>query len=350
MKLHPLLSHIAPGLLGALFLSLSGCDKKGGPDWEGHSAAPAAKETPPPARTEPPPQAAPAAVPAPPETETVSALPDGVRFVAYNVQNWLTMDRQVDGRSQKGSPKPEKERNAVISLIRSQEPDVIGLCEIGAESDVSEIQTMLEAAGHPMPHFHISGGGDTVRRLALISKHPIVSTKTRDNLDYRLNGKEYAMQRGILDATVDTPAGTLRFLGVHLKSKRETDEGDQEQMRRNEAHLLRREIDVILRDDPQAPLVVYGDMNDYRQSSTVRTIHGSGNNNPRSLIMVALKDSRGEYWTHHWTYQDVYSRLDYVFLGRSLRDKISWDDSRIIDDPGWRDASDHRPLLIVFNR
>jgi endonuclease/exonuclease/phosphatase family metal-dependent hydrolase len=155
------------------------------------------------------------------------------------------------------------------------------------------------------------------------------------------------MQRGILDATVATPAGDFRFLGVHLKSKRETDDGNQADMRLNEAHLLRREIDAILRDDPQARLVVYGDLNDSRQSPAVRTVHGRGKS-PESLMMIALKDSRGHYWTHHWEFQDIYSRIDYVMVSQALRGEVVWDRCAILDGDGVAAASDHRPLLVIF--
>lgn len=335
--------HSAPGFLGALFLALAGCEREqDGPDWERHP--PSARPT---EAAEPAVGPAPAAVTRRNPPATPGASPDEVRFVVHNVRNWLEMERGTRGGSARKSPKPEKERTAVISLLLKQNPDILGLCEVGGESDVAEIQKRLEAAGHPMPHRHVTGGIDPTRRLALISRHPIASTKTRDRLDYRLNGRRHSMQRGILDATVDTPAGPMRFLGVHFKSKRETDEGDQELMRRNEAHLLRREIDGIFREDPLAPLVVYGDMNDTRQSPTLRAIHGPGNS-PRSLLMIALKDSRGEYWTHHWSFQDVYSRIDYVLVSRAVRDQVAWDECRVIDDPEWSEGSDHRPLLIIF--
>jgi endonuclease/exonuclease/phosphatase family metal-dependent hydrolase len=190
-------------------------------------------------------------------------------------------------------------------------------------------------------------GADPTRSLVLLSRLPVGKTVKRDNLTYSLEGREYAMQRGILDSTVETPAGSFRFLGVHLKSKRETEDGDQEQMRRNEGHLLRREIDAILSEDPDARLVVYGDLNDTRQSSTVRTVHGGGKN-PKSLLMIALKDSRGHYWTHHWDFQDIYSRIDYVMVSGALKNSVDWDHCKIIDNDAVAAASDHRPLLVIL--
>lgn len=333
---------IAPGFLGAFSLALacSGCkDKDRSADWS-RQAPPAAAST----TSEAPARTAPVATPS---DEAPASKGAAVRFVSYNVQNWLTMDRYQNGKQVPGLPKPEKERRAVVQAIVSSKPDILGVSEIGTEADVKDLQKYLSNAGSPLPHFHLSRGSDPTRSLVILSRYPIGETGRHENLSYRLQGKEYGMQRGILDATVPTPAGSFRFLGVHLKSKREVEDGDEEEMRRNEAHLFRREIDSILNADPQARLVVYGDFNDTRQSPTVKTVHNSGKG-PQSLSMIALKDSRGHYWTHHWEFQDVYSRIDYVFVSQALRRSVDWDACKILDNEAVAGASDHRPLLVIL--
>jgi endonuclease/exonuclease/phosphatase family metal-dependent hydrolase len=346
MKFELSLLKVAPGLLGAFFLSLSACrDQDQSGDWAGEppSEAPVAVAT----AAAPAARAAAPETPAPPVAEPAAEAGEGVRFVAYNVENWLTMDRYVDGRNQKGAPKPEREKQAITRLLAEIKPDVLGISEIGSEEDVKDLQAHLEQAGLKLPHAHLNRGSDTTRSLVLLSRFPIAKSVTRDDLRYSSNGVEHTMQRGILDATVDTPSGPYRFLGVHLKSKREVEEGDQADMRLKEAHLLRREIDAILREDDAARLVVYGDFNDTRNSPAVRAIHGS-RNSPTGLAMIAIKDSRGHYWTHHWDFQDVYSRIDYVLVSNALKQSVDWDRCRIIDGPEVAGASDHRPLLVLL--
>lgn len=356
MKLPKFLPISAPGLLGAFLLPLAllACkDKDQTADWGGHpkSQSQSQSQNPAPAVAA---AAAPAPVTPPPATAETTPVADqdpiaagSIRFIAYNVENWLTMDRYVDGKNLKGAPKPEKEKLAIAKLLADAKPDVLGVSEIGDEEDVKDLQTYLEKAGHPMPHSHLNRGTDPTRSLVLLSRFPISDPVLRDDLSYKSQGRDYKMQRGILDASVETVAGKFRFLGVHLKSKRETDDGDQEDMRLNEGHLMRREIDAILSEDPQARLVVYGDLNDTRQSPTVRTIHGGGKN-PKSLMMIALKDSRGHYWTHHWDFQDVYSRIDYVMVSSALKNSVDWDRCKVIDNDAVAGASDHRPLLVIL--
>jgi endonuclease/exonuclease/phosphatase family metal-dependent hydrolase len=279
-----------------------------------------------------------------PSTEAVS----GLRFISHNVENWLVMERRVDGGGRSDADKPEEEKQALITMIARHEPQVFGISEIGTRDDLADVRVRLKAAGVDLPHMHHHQGSDPVRALGLLSKYPITSVSTDAATDFRLSGRNFRMLRGILDATVTAPDGReFRFLGVHLKSKREVSHYDQAQFRLQEAHRLREHVDGILQADPDARLVVFGDLNDTRRSHTVTTIggaHGSG----RQLIPVPARDSNRQMWTHHWRYQDVYSRIDYIFISQSLRAEADLEGSRVIDDAEWRKASDHRPLLLDF--
>ncbi|MGB6222455.1 endonuclease/exonuclease/phosphatase family protein [Haloferula sp.] len=339
----------APGILGAFFLAalfiLPSCRKEDAPPpWEGESVssesdAEASKAQDTSSKVSP-------AESSPAKEPQADASPP-LRFVAYNVENWLTMDRYVDRKPAGTIPKPQSERDAVVSILVDAQADILGICEIGTETDLADLQQQLKKAGLDYPHSHHTGGVDDTRHLALLSRFPIISTRVPDDLTYKLDDRTRGMGRGILDATVDTPKGAIRFLGVHLKSKREIPDGDQEMMRRAEAHLLRREADRILSDDPDTQLIVYGDMNDTRQASALRTIQGP-RDGPKSLKMAYLRDSRGESWTHHWSYQDVYSRLDYILVSTPMVQKIDWDESRVLDNENWAEASDHRALLLII--
>lgn len=358
-------------LLGAFLLSISSCRKsETGTTWSESTAAaeaqaaaslPTATATettagtpaPAPAAEAPAPApAAPAVEPAPEPAVEPAPEPDPsakprVRFIAYNVENWLTMDRYENNRPVGETSKPAKEKQAVIEILVRHRPDVLGLCEIGTEDDLAEIQSLLKAAGLDLPHAYHTGGADEVRHLGLLSRFPVSKTTPHPDLTYRLDGRELGMGRGILDAVVDTPTGPVHFLGTHLKSKREIPEADQEMMRRAEAHLMRKAADAILNANPDTPLVVYGDFNDTRQASAIRTLQGP-HQGPTALRMAWLKDRNGHTWTHHWSYQDVYSRFDYVLLSTPMLDRMVWDECKVIDDPDVADASDHRPLLVIF--
>jgi endonuclease/exonuclease/phosphatase family metal-dependent hydrolase len=326
-------------------LATPACGKKhGSPAWnspgESPPAAPAAAPTLAAATAEPSrtPHAPAAAKPA----------PSGLRFIAYNVNNWLTMDRTSERRELKGAPKPEAEKRTVIEVLSRHAPDALGICEIGTREDLAEIQSALKASGVELPHAYFAGGGDEVRHLGLLSRFPITSTASPAHLDFKLNGTHFTMNRGILDATIQAHGKSYRLLGVHLKSKREVEDGDQQALRLSEARLLRQHVDAILKTDPNARLIVYGDFNDTRGSAVLKTITGNYND-PTYLTAIPAQDKQGLRWTHFWSLHDIYSRFDFITVTQKLKPDVDFKKSCIIDDPDWSAASDHRPLLAIFN-
>lgn len=353
----------APRFLGAFFcafiaLAGSACERKGGtPDWDTPGVPPpttaevATPITPPapviPVAVNTLPAAETPKTPEPVATPAGNPTSDGLRFIAYNVENWLTMDRYVDRKNLKGAPKPESEKQAVVQLLARHTPDVIGLCEIGTAADLAEIQEDLKAAGLNLPHSHYTGGSDPTRHLGLLSRFPITSTAKPAESEYQLAGQTFAINRGVLDATLEARGKSYRFLGVHLKSKRDSEQGDQEAIRLQEARLLRRHVDSILASNGDARFVVYGDFNDTRATPAIKAITGNYND-PAYLTAIPAKDSRDQAWTHHWALHDIYSRIDFVMVSRGLRDDVDFQAAKIIDDTDWDKASDHRAVLAIF--
>lgn len=319
------------------------CNRKSGtPDWNTPGNQPPVPET-----SVPPPQ--PATPPTATSTAPKTAEGDSseLRFLFYNVENWLTMDRFVNNQRVTGVPKPDSEKTSVVALMARHRPDIVGLCEIGTREDLQEIQNALRAAGIDLPHLHHAGGSDPVRHLGLLSRFPITATAAPAETSFKIEGVDYSLNRSVLDATVDADGRSYRFLGVHLKSKREVENGDQELMRQGEARLLRKHVDSIFDADANARLVVYGDVNDTRPSPSFRTITGNYND-PRYLTAVPARDSSGDAWTHHWRPHDIYSRIDFVTVSRSLRSEVDFDRSYVVDDAEWSKASDHRPIVVIF--
>ncbi len=272
--------------------------------------------------------------------------PGDLRFMTYNVENWLTMERRVDDQTVRAA-KPEKEKQAVIAMIVKHRPDVLGVVEIGEAVDVADLQKRLAAAGWEMPFKSHRDLRSSPRNVLLLSKYPIVCEDKPEQEEYRIDAGYRRMQRLIVDATVDRGGDRFRFIGVHLKSKREVQDGDQEQMRQQEARLLRRHVSAILKEDAAAPLVVFGDFNDTRNSTAMKQVVGAYRS-PEYLWLVPARDSRGHSWTHYWDYQDVYSRFDYVGVSAGLKSRTDFKGSYIVDDDGWNAASDHRPVVVLF--
>lgn len=292
----------------------------------------------------------PAATAAPPAGKAASPPDTGrIRFCSYNLKNWLTMDR-FDGRKVVAmAPKPDDEKAALINIVAAIHPDILGICEIGGESDLKDLQQRLRAKGLAFEHVETAHGGDATRQLALLSRFPIIGRNSQTDLQYRIGEITLPMQRGILDASIQVnDQFQLRCLGVHLKSKREVPEADQALMRRNEAHLLRRHINAIFAVNPAAAILLYGDFNEHRNEPAIDEIIG-----PRAsetvMNEVKIWDFDGEVWTHFWDAADVYSRFDYFFVSKSLRPRVYFDDSFVYSKRAFYEASDHRPIVIALD-
>jgi endonuclease/exonuclease/phosphatase family metal-dependent hydrolase len=278
-----------------------------------------------------------------------SALPaaerESVTFCAYNLKNYLGMERFVNGARAPDVPKPEKEIAAVIRIITAIKPDALGVSEIGQEKDLRDLQRRLKDAGLDLPNFEYCHGGDPTRRLGLLTRLPIVTRDSQTELKYQIGDLSFPVQRGFLDATLRLRPGLdVRFIGVHLKSKRPVPEADESLMRRNEAHLLRMHLDKRIAASPEGKIVVYGDFNEHRHEAPIVDIVGEPRP-PGGLFEMHLRDSRKETWTHYWKDADVYSRFDYIFFTRTLSKYMDRRGSSICDVPDYYDGSDHRPVV-----
>lgn len=269
-------------------------------------------------------------------------------MASYNVENYLLMPRRIGRRLRSSAGKPESEKSAVVRMIAAIHPDIIGLMEIGDPGQLEDLRQRLAGAGDDYPHAEYLEGGDGSRHLALLSRYPIVERHSLGDLPLKVGDLTLHSPRGILDITVEPrPGYRLRILCVHLKAKLEVAEYDQRDLREAEAEALRRRVRDILRENPQTRLILLGDFNDTKNEQSLRTITGKPEW-PDSLDPLVLADDRGEFWTEYWSGADIYSRIDYIMVGKKLEPEIDPSRSGIARPAYWREASDHCPLYLTI--
>ena len=270
-------------------------------------------------------------------------------FCSYNLKNWLSMERYLGGKTEELISKPVEERTRLVEMLTDIKPDVLGVCEIGTDDDVADLKKRLKSNGIDLPFSERTHGGDHTRSLALLSRFPISKRKSQTDLKYLIGEETFPMQRGILDVSVQfNPELEVRFLGVHLKSKRAIPEADEAMMRRNEAHLLRNYMDSIFDRDIKVKMLAYGDFNEHRNEPAIAEIIGSRAADSY-MTELPVHDADGLVWTHFWDAADVYSRLDFLFSSRALRPHIDLRKAKIYTARDFYKASDHRPLVITIS-
>jgi endonuclease/exonuclease/phosphatase family metal-dependent hydrolase len=273
-----------------------------------------------------------------------------VVFVHYNLANYLPMSRKVGDRLVADAPKPEKEVRAVIHVLKSLQPDILGVAEIGDRKMLIDFQSRLRKAGMDFPHLEwVAGEEGGQRHLALLSKFPIVARESLSDVPVEIDGRRHRMGRGILDVTVEiTPSYRLRLVGLHLKSKRAVPMYDQQKFRAKEALIVRSRLEKILTSTPDLNLLLFGDLNDTKNEFPIREILGPSGS-PASLRDLPVRDRYGLTWTHFWSAADVYSRIDYLMASKGLWPEIQLKRSGIASSKETRVASDHRPIYTTID-
>ncbi|HUI06771.1 MAG TPA: endonuclease/exonuclease/phosphatase family protein [Verrucomicrobiae bacterium] len=261
---------------------------------------------------------------------------------AYNVENWLSMDRH--GKADQ--PKPQSEKDALFQVVAQIRPDVLGVEEMGTTNDLADLADGLRAHGIDLPYREWIQGADTNRHVSVLSRFPIVERFSRTDYNYLLNGKPQRIERGIIDVKIQVNDHyAFRAVVAHLKSKRHVEIGDQTVMRLEEAKLLRAHVGKALKDDPELNLIVMGDFNDTPESAPIRAIVGEP---PFALVELLAVDSKGGQDTYYWKYRNQFSRIDYLITSPGMANEYVPDGARIADVEGWDNASDHRAVYAKF--
>jgi endonuclease/exonuclease/phosphatase family metal-dependent hydrolase len=282
----------------------------------------------------------------------IAAAPAEIVIATYNVENYLSSKLAEPGQARGTRAKPEKEIEAVVQIVKEISPDILGLCEMGSPERFEDFKHRLTTAGLGYVDAEYLQAADPDRHLALLSRFPIASRQSRGDVPFELNGQQEKVRRGFLDVTVQvTPDYQLRMVGVHLKSKLPTPDGEAI-IRRYEAQQLRKHLETIMAADPKVNLVAYGDFNDTKNEAMFQEITGV-KGTPTYMADVWPRDSLGDRWTHYWRTADLYSRIDYIFVSPALLKEVVLKKSTVYRSANWNDASDHRPVfttIIPVNR
>jgi endonuclease/exonuclease/phosphatase family metal-dependent hydrolase len=269
----------------------------------------------------------------------------------YNLEFYV--DRPTLGTP----PKSEEGKRIIRQSIRAMNPDVIALEEMGRTNALLELREQLQREALNYPYWEYVSGWDTNLHLAFLSKHPIRAARHHTRESFLHKGRRFHVGRGFGEIEVEFENKPIIFLSAHLKSKRQSAEADQEELRLQEAILLRERIDALLTQSPNANLIVLGDFNDGLGTRTYSTLLGKGATrlfdtrpNERNGDSLPNPNPRFEprriVWTHYYAKEELYSRIDYILLSRALERFYRPENSYVLAVKDWGAGSDHRPVCV----
>jgi endonuclease/exonuclease/phosphatase family metal-dependent hydrolase len=277
------------------------------------------------------------------------------RVATYNLENYLDKPTETRARA-----KSSEARAKIRESIHALKPDVLALQEVGTVSALLELRASLKSEGLDFPHWEHATGFDTNIHVAVLSKFPFAARRPRTNETFLLSGRRFRVSRGFAEVEVRVrPDYSFTLITAHLKSKRPIGIADQAEQRLEEAKVLRKIIDASLAANPQANLIILGDMNDTYNSAPLRMVIGRGRNRLLDLrpserngdTLPNLNSNwapRSVTWTHHYGVEDTYSRIDYILLSSGMSREWRSNETWIATIPNWGLGSDHRPLVATF--
>src|SRR4051812_15274700 len=248
----------------------------------------------------------------------VSASAETFRIATYNIENFL--DEPTETRPVKSPEAKAKVCENILAL----KPDVLALQEVGDLKALQDVRQALKAGGLEFPHWHHMTGFDTNIHLAILSKFPFRAVTSHTNDTFLLDGRLFHVSRGFAEAEIVVNTNySFTLITAHLKSKRPIGIADENELRQEEAKLLRGKIDAVFARTPNANLVVLGDLNDTPDAKSTKAVIGRGKhklvdtrpserNGDSPLPARRSQPPRSIAWTHFYAVQDTYSRLDYT--------------------------------------
>ncbi len=283
-----------------------------------------------------------------------SAATDAFSVATFNLESYL------DVPSGSRPAKPGAAKAAIRESLLALKPDVLAVQEIGPTNALLELRAALKAEGLDYPFWEHVGGYDTNIHVAILSRFRFTARRPHPDEGFLLRGRRMRTSRGIAEVDVQVNA-RYRFtlLTAHLKSRRESPDGLQDEVREQEALVLRRLIDQRLKDRPDANVIVLGDFNDNPGSKSLKILLGRGrtalvDTRPaereagRPAAEAASPGRRTITWTHFYAKEDSYSRVDYILVSPGMAREWKTDETFVLRRPAWGVASDHRPVLASF--
>ena len=260
---------------------------------------------------------------------------------SFNLRNYLICDRLVDGKFLKNYPKPEEEKKALYNAIKSINPTVLCIQEIGSEAFVKELINDLKQYDCNMPYYSILQAHDSSRMTAILSKVAFKEVFAEKDISFNYFGKKEFVKRGLLGVKVDVNNRPLYIYVVHLKSKLDRPNDKLSIIfRRSEAAAIATFLKDKHNDFDKIPIVLAGDFNDTKASGALKSFAKIG------FIFPKCEDSRQEAWTYYFKREDSYVRSDFILINKAAKESF-FDKTCVVDLQDWYKASDHRLIYSI---
>lgn len=277
----------------------------------------------------------------------------------YNIENLFDVFDDPYTADEGTKVKPREQLEKVAAMIRKLDADVIAFEEIENENVLKAFITeMLGDMNYKYVAAATTNDGRGIR-TAIASRLPIQSIVSYRFLDLKLEGDErtWRFARDLMHVKLEVSKDrTLHTFIVHLKSKSSRDEGDDKQgasWRLAEATMSRKLIDGIIAKDPQAWVIMTGDLNDTPDSPPIKQLTSDlpvAGDRPASKGLTDLHEHLTGEEAISYLKKPYRSRIDYILTSPALGKRVVKESAKIVNSETELTAgSDHAPVIATFD-
>lgn len=251
----------------------------------------------------------------------------------YNVENLFDTIDHPEKRDDDFTPEGRKEWTTkrfnkkindlakVIDAVGDKKPaDLIGLAEIENRLVLEELiaHKLLRNQGYQIIHFE--SPDERGIDVALLYRESRVKKAFAEKIYVDFAWDKDDKTRDILYAKVLIKKEPLHIFVNHWSSRGGGRE-KTEPKRIKSAELLRNKIDSIKNENPNASVIVMGDLNDEPENISIkRVLYANGNKNGcnSSLYNLAWEESLKGKGTYHYWRENEWNMLDQIIVSRNL--------------------------------
>jgi endonuclease/exonuclease/phosphatase family metal-dependent hydrolase len=253
--------------------------------------------------------------------------PGIVRVVSWNVHDLFDETADPGTLDPAVSPAEVEARIEAVALaLRRLDADVILLQEV---ERLPLLLRLASRVGYPQARL-LDGNDPRGIDVALLSKWPV--DRYQGHAGELTADGQLLWPRDVVEAEVSIGLARLRIVGTHLSSRLSDPDGAR---RRLQVTRLRELADLAAAADPEALVLVGGDLNDPSTAPALAPLLGDG------CWLDAVPDG-----IEAWTWSDGRQRVafDHLALRAARRGVLmaGW----VADGPDVAAASDHRPVVL----
>lgn len=144
---------------------------------------------------------------------------EALKIATCNVENYGAADRVTPAGFRKDYPKPEEAKQALRTVIRALDADLLVLQEMGGQAYLEELRRDLATEGLDYPHTFLLEADDGQRHVALLAKKPPLAVIPHPKLTFKYFDLAAELKRGLLEIRIGTVEGEVTLWALHLKSR-----------------------------------------------------------------------------------------------------------------------------------